>query len=65
MLGQNNPPNFNIAFVGQCVWTNVTSIGTTYNVTSGYECITDVYYNALNILDVLKLFVVNILSAIL
>jgi len=49
LLGQNNPPNFNIAFVGKCVWTNVTSIGITYNVTSGYEYVNDVYYNALNI----------------
>ena len=49
MHGQNNLPNFNIAFVGQCVWTNVTSIGTTYNVTSGYEYVTGVYYNAWNI----------------
>jgi len=64
LLGQYTPPKFNVAFVGKCVSTNVTSIGTTYNVTPGYECIIDVYYNVLNTLNVLKLFVVNILSAI-
>jgi len=48
MFGQYNPPNFNVAFVGKCVSTNVTSIGTTYNITPRYEYIADVY--ALNTL---------------
>jgi hypothetical protein len=47
-LGQYSCPKFNVAFVGKCVSPNVTSIGTAYNVTPGYEYITDVYCNALN-----------------
>jgi hypothetical protein len=35
----NNPPNFNIAFMGKCVSTNVAGIGTTDNVTSGCDLV--------------------------
>ena len=31
----NQPPNFNITYMGKSVWTYVAVVGTTYDVISG------------------------------